>query len=980
VNDGTITVATAGGTVVTNNGTGSVTLTGTAATIDAALLTTGYTGNSNYYGADSLSVTTTDGGGNTSGTQTVPITLIDTATISQALPPSLSGNENSQISLSGISVSDSPNSGDTLTTVLKVNDGTITVATAGSATVSGNGSASVTLTGTAAAIDAALLTMSYTGNANTYGSDTLSVTTTDGGGKTSGTQTVLITLIDTAMISQALPPSLSGNENSPISLSGVSVSDSPNSGDTLTMVLKVNDGTITVATAGSATVSGNGSGSVTLTGTALAIDAALLTTSYTGNANTYGSDTLSVTTTDGGGKTSGSQTVPITLIDTATISQALPPSLSGNENSQISLSGISVSDSPNSADALTTVLKVNDGTITVATAGSATVSGNGSGSVTLKGTAAAIDAALATTGYTGNTNYYGADSLSVITTDGGGKTSGTQTVPITINQTVAPGVTVTISNTDVNLANRTATVTFTFTTAPTKFTLSNTTAIGGALSKLSGSGTTYTATFTGAANTDINDATVLVKAGSWGSGNSTPPFTVDTVTPTVTVTTSNTDVNVAHNAATISFTFSEAPVSFTLADTTAVGGTLSNLTGSGKAYTATFTANANTSISNANVSVTKNSWLEINGNPGAAGSTPNFTVDTITPTVTVATSSKDVNIAQDTATITFKFSEAPASFTLADTTAVGGTLSNLTSSGTTGTTYTATFTGAAGIDITNAMVSVTAGSWQENNGNLGLGGSTPAFTVDTIAPTVMAVTTSPASGEVNTKSSVAISLSMSESVSETGGPKLLLNDGGTAAYKSGSGTNTLVFNYTVAAGQATSDLRISGILLSSPSAIVDLAGNSAILSGAGADTKLGINSPPGNPAGPSGGSFTVSGTQELELFGASSAAVSLASGSTGVLKLDDSIQFKGTVAGLALGNFLDLADIGFGSNTTLGYVPNNSSTGGTLTATDGTHMANIALLGQYVASSFVASSDGHGGTLITDPPVTQQSLLVHPVA
>jgi hypothetical protein len=31
---------------------------------------------------------------------------------------------------------------------------------------------------------------------------------------------------------------------------------------------------------------------------------------------------------------------------------------------------------------------------------------------------------------------------------------------------------------------------------------------------------------------------------------------------------------------------------------------------------------------------------------------------------------------------------------------------------------------------------------------------------------------------------------------------------------------------------------------------------------------------------------------------------------------------------------------------------------------------NIALLGNYLASTFVASSDGHGGTSIIDPPAT----------
>jgi hypothetical protein len=35
-------------------------------------------------------------------------------------------------------------------------------------------------------------------------------------------------------------------------------------------------------------------------------------------------------------------------------------------------------------------------------------------------------------------------------------------------------------------------------------------------------------------------------------------------------------------------------------------------------------------------------------------------------------------------------------------------------------------------------------------------------------------------------------------------------------------------------------------------------------------------------------------------------------------------------------------------------------------------------LGQYEAASFVAASDGHGGTLITDPGSVAQTQLAHP--
>ena len=229
VSHGTITVGTLDGTTVVGgvNGSGSVTLTGTAAQINAALASANYTGNSNYYGPDSLVVTTTDTvNGATTGPQTVGITLADTTTVSEAVPASLSGNENTAISLSGsnaITVSDTPNTGDVLTTTLTVSHGTITVGTLDGTTVVGgvNGSGSVTLTGTAAQITAALASANYTGNSNYYGPDSLVVTTTDTvNGATTGPQTVGITLADTTTVSDALPASLSGNENTAISLSG----------------------------------------------------------------------------------------------------------------------------------------------------------------------------------------------------------------------------------------------------------------------------------------------------------------------------------------------------------------------------------------------------------------------------------------------------------------------------------------------------------------------------------------------------------------------------------------------------------------------------------------------------------------------------------------------------------------------------------------------------------------------------------------
>ena len=47
---------------------------------------------------------------------------------------------------------------------------------------------------------------------------------------------------------------------------------------------------------------------------------------------------------------------------------------------------------------------------------------------------------------------------------------------------------------------------------------------------------------------------------------------------------------------------------------------------------------------------------------------------------------------------------------------------------------------------------------------------------------------------------------------------------------------------------------------------------------------------------------------------------------------------------------------------------------------DGAHAASLALLGQFMASSFVTAGDGHGATPIADPPSNQQPLLTQPHA
>ena len=84
------------------------------------------------------------------------------------------------------------------------------------------------------------------------------------------------------------------------------------------------------------------------------------------------------------------------------------------------------------------------------------------------------------------------------------------------------------------------------------------------------------------------------------------------------------------------------------------------------------------------------------------------------------------------------------------------------------------------------------------------------------------------------------------------------------------------------------------------------------------------------------------------------------------LWLDQPSTFTGTVSGFGAQDGIDLPGIAFDAQTTLGYSPNSNGTGGTLSVTDGAQSAKIALLGNYMASSFALASDNHGGTMVVD--------------
>jgi hypothetical protein len=593
---------------------------------------------------------------------------------------------------------------------------------------------------------------------------------------------------------------------------------------------------------------------------------------------------------------------------------------------------------------------------------------------------------------------------------------------------VTPTALVAVNSSDVNLAHNTATVTFTFSEAPTDFSLAHTSTVGGTLGNLSGSGTTYTAVFTAAAGKDISNGSVSVDStwheanGNPGTGATTAAFVVDTVTPTVAVSINST-LNLAHNTATVTFTFSEAPVSFVLSDTSAVGGTLSNLQKiNATQYTATFTATANTLINNASVSVTAGSWQEGNGNAGAAGSSGNFIVDTMDHWTnisggkwTTASSwsngvpSANVEAAVDTKgtyTVSITTTDTAYALLLNDS---GATLSDNGGGA-------LTLVGTGGSSNPNGVLAINAGTFALAGGVLKSG----PISIASGGKLLVSASYTGLSNAIVDNGSITVSGKSSSFASNISGSGAINIQNGAGATFNGAITGSETFTIT-----NTSKVIVNTTISGSGSFILSGSGslefgaadseNVTFTSGASGTVKFdhGLTAPftgylsglstknavdladlawsPGKmkatfSGNTSGGTLTVTNRTNsvaLKLLGNyTTASWTLSKDSTGGTRVVDppvTGSLSADANGGAVGG-IDLSGISFGAHTTLAYSPSSDNTGGTLTVSDGLHAQNVALLGQYMASSFVMASDGHGGTLITDPPASQQQLLTHPHA
>ena len=354
--------------------------------------------------------------------------------------------------------------------------------------------------------------------------DSFSYTISDAGGgeEPKGTLNIIVNPINDAPTIEA-PASLSGTEDQPIAITGI-VIDDPDAYDTngdvlanfpasanMMAVLTVASGTLNVTATDSdtdtdadlPTLSGNGSDTLTITGNLADINATLATLTYTGTLNFVGNDTINITVKDGGNTgtdpdlTGSGEALEGLVFNPAltddgstdtTLEQAaaaiaitvnaandapvntVPSAQSVNEDTALVFSTANNNaitfDDPDVADGgsytATVTLSVLHGTLTATADGSASVSGSGTATLTLTGSQTDINNTLDGLSYQGIADYYGPDTLTMVTSDlGNFGLGGVKTDTDTIGITVTPVNDAPTSSDIARSANEDATLTFT---------------------------------------------------------------------------------------------------------------------------------------------------------------------------------------------------------------------------------------------------------------------------------------------------------------------------------------------------------------------------------------------------------------------------------------------------------------------------------------------------------------------------------------
>ena len=210
------------------------------------------------------------------------------------------------------------------------------------------------------------------------------------------------------------------------------------------------------------------------------------------------------------------------------------------------------------------------------------------------------------------------------------------------------------------------------------------------------------------------------------------------------------------------FTSSESTTNFTSSDVTVSNGSLSNFTGSGSVYTATFTPSGQGACT---ISVAANKFTDAEGNNNTASNTFNWTFDSTPPTMTITSLTSGVTNGSTTNNasiiLIFTFSESTADFTAGDVTLSNCTLSNFAG----GLAYYSATITPSGQGL--CTISVAANKYTDAVGNKNTASSTFNWTYDSVSPTmtITSTTSGVTSGSTTNNASIALTFTSTESTS-----------------------------------------------------------------------------------------------------------------------------------------------------------------------------------------------------------------------
>ena len=329
-------------------------------------------------------------------------------------------------------------------------------------------------------------------------------------------------------------------------------------------------------------------------------------------------------------------------------------------------------------------------------------------------------------------------------------------------------------------------IAFAISESVSNFAAADITVTGGAISNFSGSGASYTATFTpsgpGATTIDVAGGTFTD-----GSNNNiaalTFNWTYDNVAPSMAITSETVSDGSTSNDGSIllTFTSSEVTQSFTVDDISVSGGTIVNFAASSsQIYTARFIPSGEGATS---IDVNSAKFTDLAGNNNTAASQFNWVYDNSGPTITIASSISSGSATNDaTLTVTFTSNENTSDFTVEDIRVVGGVLSNF---GGSGSVYTATLTPNNDGEIT---IDISAGLFTDASGNLNTSATQFSWNYDGTRPSVIIAANQIVNSSVSDDAFLSLTFTISETpVGFVEGDITLT--GGTLSNFAGSGTS-----------------------------------------------------------------------------------------------------------------------------------------------------------------------------------------------